>query len=134
MNAYKLLTWFGYAGLNILVAYWNDRIRRHRIATKNTKQIEHWAWGIGYTAICLIIHFIWHDGRLFWSIILLHATLFSVAYNRFAGVPAFYLSMTTKAYYDRALRLIGFKSREIPDIIVFLMSIGLLILSIFNIS
>jgi hypothetical protein len=66
------------------------------------------------------------------SILLLHLSVFPVAYNRLAAPSTFYLSKTTTALTDRIMSWLGMKSTEWVNIGAFILSIGLLIKTIYG--
>lgn len=128
---FVIVVWFIFVGANILIAEWNDSVRRHRIANKNPKQIEHFWYGLGYCILCGIPFYISRNWLEFFSLILLHASVFPVSYNLFVGLSPFTLSKTSKAIFDKTLVKWKFKSTEEVNIIAFCISIILLFIQIF---
>jgi hypothetical protein len=123
--------WLGFAALNIGIAWWNDHVRRVRIRLGDPKQIEHLWYGLGYSLLC---GGVWYRSRSwidFFSILLLHISVFTIAYNRFSDNPAFNLSRTSKALSDRLLVSLGFKSYEFVAVSAFCISVVLFILQLF---
>ena len=124
--------YLGYYLVNILIAEWNAVVVADRTRKGNPKQIEHFAYFIGYCALCApqiwLVNW-WFAGAVF----CLHGSIFPVAYNLFRpDVPPFNLSKTSKAKYDRTLVKIGFKSMEIPDMAAELISLLLFTFSLFQ--
>lgn len=128
---FVIVVWFIFVAINIFVAEWNDSTRRRRIANKNPKQIEHFWYALGYLLLCGIPFYISRNWWELASLILLHASVFPVAYNLWSGHPTFYLSPTTKSLFDRTLAKIGLKSTEEVNIISFCLSIIFLFIQIF---
>jgi hypothetical protein len=126
-----IAVWFGFVLINICIAEWNDRVRRIRIRIGNPKQIEHFWYGLGYCLLCYGVFYISGSWIEFVSILLLHISVFTVAYNLFSDNPAFNLSKTTKALTDRLLIKLGFKSYEFVAITAFCISAVLFILQLF---
>lgn len=132
------MTWWFISGIwcafvvgNICLAEWNDTVRRKRIKNGNTKQIEHFWYGLGYCVLCGGVFYISRSWWEFVSLILLHASIFPVSYNRFSDLPAFHLSTTSAAITDRVMVKLGLKSTEEVNIIAFCISVILLFLQIF---
>lgn len=124
--------WLGFALLNIVIAWWNDRVRRARIRLGNPKQIEHFWYALGYSLLCAGV---WYRSRS-WveliSILLLHISVFTVAYNLRSDNPAFNLSRTSKSLTDRLLVSLGFKSYEFVAGSAFVSSLLFLIYQLFD--
>lgn len=126
-----IVVWFIFVGVNILIAEWNDSVRRHRIANKNPKQIEHFWYGLGYCILCGIPFYISRNWWELFSLVLLHGSVFPAAYNIFSDNPVFHLSTTSAAIFDKTLVKWGFKSTEEVNIIAFCISIIFLFIQIF---
>lgn len=126
-----ILTWLGFNALNIVIAEWNDHVRRVRIRLGDPRQIEHFWYGLGYGLLCGGAWYISRSWIGFFSILLLHISVFTVAYNRFSDNPAFNLSRTSKALTDRLLVKLGFKSYEVVAVSAFCISVVLFILQLF---
>lgn len=124
--------WLGFILVNIAVAKWNDRVRRIRIRIGNPKQIEHFWYGLGYCLLCGALFYKSRNWAQLGSILLLHISVFTVAYNRFSDNPAFNLSKTTKALTDKTLVKIGLKSYAPVAIPAFAVSLALFILQLFH--
>lgn len=122
--------WCLFVGINICIAEWNDSVRRKRIKNGNTKQIEHFWYGLGYCLLCGSIFYISKSWIEFGSLLLQHISIFTVAYNRFADQPAFHLSTTTTSITDRIMVKLGRKSTEEVNIISFCISVILLVYQI----
>lgn len=117
---------------NIAIAEWNDTVRRNRIKKGNPKQIEHFWYGLGYGLLCGGVFYISRSWIELISILLLHISVFTVAYNRFSDLPAFNLSKTSKAITDRLLVKLRLKSYEPVAVPAFCISATLLILQFFD--
>lgn len=126
-----IIIWFGFVIINVCVAEWNDTVRRNRIISGNPKQIEHFWYGLGYCLLCGAVFYISRSWLELASILLLHISVFTVAYNRFSDLPAFNLSKTSKAITDRTLVRIGLKSYAPVAIPAFIISLVLFILQLF---
>lgn len=118
--------------INICIAELNDRTRRKRIAAKNTKQINHPLWAAIYCTLCAIPIYISRNWEEAISILLLHISVFPVAYNVFSGESTFNLSKTTTAWSDKFMVRIGLKSTEEVNIIAFCISVILLFIQLLN--
>lgn len=127
---FVIVVWFILAVANIGIAEWNDSVRRARIANKNPKQIEHFWYGLGYVLLCGIPFYISRNWFELGSLVLLHLSVFPVAYNRFADLPAFHLSSTSSSITDKLMVKIGLKSTEEVNIISFCLSILLVVIQI----
>lgn len=109
-----LAIWIGYWGVNIFIAWWNNVIRLNRIKAGNKTEINHPLWGAFYCGLCAI-PFIWiHSWWQVLSLVALHGSVFPVAWNIMQGnnTPAFFLSKTTTALFDRFQLWLGFTSSE----------------------
>lgn len=127
-----ITVWVIFAVGNIGIAEWNDSIRRKRIANKNPKQIEHFWYGLGYGILCGAVFYISRNYWELFSLLLLHLSVFPVAYNLFSDLPGFHLSLSTKAVTDRIMRTIGLKSIEEVAIISFCISITFVMFQLFH--
>lgn len=126
-----IFVWFVYVGVNIGLAEWNNLIRVERIKAGNKKQIEHFWWGLFYGALCAPMY--WPGGVWFvGSVLLLHISVFPVFFNRASDLPAFHLSKTSTAITDRIMVWLGLTSTEWVNIGAFILSIGLLIKTIYG--
>lgn len=125
-----IIVWLVFVVICVILAEWNDAIRRRRIAKGNPKQIEHFWWAAGYGIPCGVIWYISRSWLEVGSLALLHISIFPVAYNHFAEQPAFHLSRTSKAFSDRFMVWIGLKSTEAVNIPAFALSIALTIIQI----
>jgi hypothetical protein len=126
-----IVVWFVFVAINILVAESNDATRRRRIANKNTKQIEHFWYALGYCILCGIPFYISRNWWELGSLLLLHISIFPCAYNFFSDNNLFHLSPTSEALTDRTMRQLGLKSTEEVNIIAFCISIIFLFIQIF---
>ncbi len=117
-----------YGGINISIAVWNKLIRDNRIRSGNPKQIEHPLWALGYALIIAPMWFAFHSVCFLFSLVLLHLSVFPVAYNLLTGVPAFHLSTTSKALTDRLMVKAGLKNTAIVNVGAFILSVGFLII------
>lgn len=126
-----LAVWFVYGAINIGFAEWNDAIRRKRILKKDPRQINHPLWAAFYCLVCTPMYLFFKDWYLVGSVLLLHLSVFPVAYNRYADQPAFNLSKTSTAITDRLMVRAGLKSTEIVNIAAFFFSTSLLVISFF---
>ena len=127
---FVIIVWFIFVAINIFIAEANDATRRRRIANKNPKQIEHFWYGLGYVLICGVPFYISRNWWEISSLILLHASVFPVSYNLFAGNSTFQLSTTSSSIFDRLLVKLGMKSTEEVNIISFCLSIIFLVIQI----
>ncbi len=127
----KWILYISFILANIVIAFENDYVRRYRIRHGITKQIEHFWYGLGYCVLCSVPFFWIHDWRFISSIILLHASIFPVAFNlfKYGGKKPFDLSLSTTAIYDTTLARMNFKSMLLPDIIFQVASFTFLILT-----
>ncbi len=128
---FVIVVWFVFIAINIFIAEWNDSTRRHRIANKNPKQIEHFWYGVGYCVLCGIPFYISRNWWELFSIVLLHLSIFPCAYNFFSDNNLFHLSPTSSALTDKTMRQWGFKSTEEVNITAFCLSIIFLFIQIF---
>lgn len=126
-----ITVWVIFAVGNIGIAELNDSTRRKRIANKNPKQIEHFWYGLGYGILCGVIWYISRDWWEFFSLLLLHASVFACAFNLFSGEALFYLSPTSNAVTDGLYRKMGLKSIEEPAIFSFCISVIFFMLQLF---
>lgn len=130
--SFIIATWTLFHFINIGIAEWNDTVRRNRIKTGNRKQIEHFWYGLGYCLLSAGVFYISHSFIELISVLLLHISVFAVAYNRFADLPAFNLSKTSKALTDRMLVRLGFKSYKFVAVTAYCISVVLFILQFFQ--
>jgi hypothetical protein len=122
-----------YHGINILIAWINDRIVTMRIANKNPNQINHFLWGAIYLATVIPIYFLFpKPAWLMGAIILLHLSIFPVSYNLFRGNAPFALSKTSNAVTDKFMVDVGLKDTEIVNIGAEIIAIVLVIFSIYK--
>lgn len=128
-----IVVWAIFSVGNIALAEWNDTIRRNRIKEGNPKQIEHFWWGLAYCICCGAVFYISRNWWQFFSLLLLHLSIFPVSYNLFAGQPTFALSKTSKAITDRWMVKLGFKSTEEVNIISFCISLIFLMLQLYKV-
>lgn len=126
-----VVVWLIYVAVNICIAELNDKTRRKRIANKTYKQINHPLWAAIYCALCAIPIYISRSWIEALSILLLHISIFPVAFNRFSDLPAFHLSPTSTAITDDIMRRLKLKSTEEVNIIAFYISVILLFIQIF---
>lgn len=122
--------WCLFVGINISIAEWNDSVRRKRIKNGNTKQIEHFWYGLGYGILCGAIFYISRNWAEFFSLLLLHLGVFPPAYNRFSDLPMFNLSKTSRAITDRIMVAMKLKSTEEVNIIAFCISVILMVVQL----
>jgi hypothetical protein len=88
--------------VNFLIAGENNLVRLQRIKENNPTQINHVAWFIFYTALCLPVwYFIGWTMAV--AVFLQHGFAFPIFYNWVAKLPLFNLSTTTTSKYDQAL-------------------------------
>lgn len=127
-----IAVFLGFSAINIGIAEWNDTVRRRRIKNGNPKQIEHFWYGLGYGILCGGVFYIFRSWTELGSILFLHISVFTVAYNRFSDNPAFNLSKTSKAITDKALVKIGLKSYAPVSIPAFAGSTALFIFQLFH--
>ncbi len=125
-----IVTWVFFVGANILMGQQNDAVRRYRIANKNTKQIEHFWYGLGYCLLCGIPFYISRSWIELISLLLLHASIFPCAYNYFSDNPIFHLSQTSNSIFDKTLVKLGLNSTEEVNIIAFCLSVILIVVQI----
>lgn len=130
-------TWLTFTGIflvygviNVTIAEINNKIRIERIAHKDTRQINHPVWGAVYIALAAIPGLVFRNVFLSAAVLLQHAWLFPAIFNTICENPAFYLSKTTSALYDKTLVSLGFKTSLIPSLVMALISFSLLILAI----
>ena len=121
--------WNAYFLLNVIFAWWNVDIVHRNQKIGKTAQINHFLWAAFYFSLCATQWFLFHDYYFIASILLLHLSVFPVVYNRDMGLPAFWLSKTSKALTDRIQVSIGLKSSVVVNIGAFILSIALLIKS-----
>jgi len=119
----RLIVWIIFVILNIVIAKSNDITRRKRIANKNSKQIEHFWYGLGYGILCAIPCFLLKSYTELFSLSLLHISVFPVMYNIYSKLPIFNLSKTSKAITDRLMVKLGLKSTKWVNIIAFCLSL-----------
>lgn len=129
--SFIIATWVVFILINIGIAEWNDHVRRVRIRLGDPRQIEHPWYALLYCALCYPVFYISNSWVELISILLLHISVFTVAYNRFSDNPAFNLSRTSKALTDRLLVSLGFKSYELVAVTAFCISAVLFILQFF---
>jgi hypothetical protein len=123
-------TWIAYGGLNVLIAKMNSNTVASRIKAKDTRQINHPLWAGIYAVLCVPTFLFIHSWLFVGAVVLLHLSVFPVAFNRYRGNPAFYLSTTTTSFTDRIMDDMGFKSTEAVNILAFAGSILLTVLTI----
>ena len=123
----RLIVWIIFVILNIVIAKSNDITRRKRIANKNSKQIEHFWYGLGYGILCAIPYFLLKSYTELFSLLLLRISVFPVFYNFYSKLPIFNLSKTTTSITDRLMVKLGLTSTKWVNIIAFVLSIILLI-------
>lgn len=116
-----------YIAVNISIAIWNKLIVDHRLRTGNPKQIEHPWWALGYVCVVAPLWFGFHSIYFISAVLLLHLSIFPVAYNIVTGEDAFHLSQTSRAVTDRMMVKAGMKNTFLVNLISFLVSIALLI-------
>ena len=119
-----ILLYIALMGVNIGIAAINVGVVADRIKVGDTRQINHFIWGLIYLAPCAPLYFINH--WLFYSVIPLHLSIFPVSYNLFRELPPFNLSKTSKALTDRFMVKIGLKSTETVNLAAQLLSFFLL--------
>lgn len=129
-TSFIILVWIGFAIGNIALAEWNNTARLHRIATNNPKQIEHFWYGLGYGILCGGIFYISRNYWELFSLLLLHISVFPIAFNLFCELPAFHLSKTSAAKTDQIMVKMGLKSTEWVNLSAFLISIAFVVLQI----
>lgn len=127
--------------LQLLIAYINNEERLRDIKAGITTQVNHTLWLAIWTVPCIFLAV--YNIRLAVSIWLLHGCVFPVFFNIMSKLPAFNLSVTTTAKYDRTVKVaVDWLNKKltdpipysegmaIPDLIVFTASIALLWLSL----
>lgn len=120
----------GYHVANILIAKWNAHTVAVRTRKGNPKQIEHFWYFVGYCLICAPQY--WLVNAWFAeAVLVLHGSIFPIAYNSFRHLAPFNLSKTSKSKYDKFLVRIGFKDMEIPDFAAEFISALLFTISLF---
>ena len=126
-----ILVFIVYHGVNIVIALINANIVSERIINKNPNQINHFLWSLIYFATIIPIYFLSHSFWLIGGIILLHLSVFPVAYNLFRGLAPFNLSKTSQALTDELMVDLGFKSTEIVNFSAEIIAIALMTISIY---
>lgn len=128
--AFVIVIWLLFMLINSLIAESNDQTRRNRIKKGNKRQIEHFWYGLGYGILCLIPFYISRNWWELISLLLLHISVFPVAYNVFGGLKPFNLSTTSDAITDKIMVKLGLKTTKWVNIITLILSIGLLFFQI----
>lgn len=121
-----------YVLINVLIAKINAATVAHRIAVKDTRQINHFAWGLYYAAACAVPLFWKVDLLLIASFVPLHLSIFPVFYNLFRGLYAFELSKTSNALTDKLMVKMGLKDTEVINVCCMVLSVILLFLNLVN--
>jgi hypothetical protein len=119
-----------YVYANIGIAEINRNIVRMRQHQGNPKQIEHPLWA---TIYCMLIAPSWfwlHSWYYVLALLLLHLSVFPVAFNMYMGEEMFHLSKTSKAITDRIMVWMGFKDTFIVNAVALIISITLFIIQI----
>ena len=126
-----ILIWLGWHGINIFIAWQNKQVVQKRLNHHDVRQIEHALWFTGYCIICAPFYWI-QDIWYAVSLVALHGSVFPYAYNKYRGLKGFNLSLTTNSSFDKLQVRMGLKSSALVNIGCELISIALLIISIFK--
>ena len=124
----RIIIWFGYALVNVALAGINSNIVKHRISTGDKNQINHVAWSFYYILLFTPMFFIFKNWYFIGGLILLHLSVFPVAYNLFMGLKPFNLSTTSKSITDRIMVKMGLKNSILVNVLAFIFSIALALL------
>jgi len=129
----KIIIFVVYHFVNIFLGWQNKQVVQKRLNHKDLRQIEHFAWGAMYGALCLPWYWIPGHGWGIWyvlALVPLHLSVFAPAYNDYRGLAPFNLSLTSKSIIDKTLVKMGFKTLEWPCLISEVLAAILLTISI----
>lgn len=123
----QVIIYLVFIAINVGMAKLHNWLRIRAIQN-GKKAISHGWWGLIYGGMCALAFS--YGVSFISSIVLLHASIFPVAFNIYSKLPAFHLSLTSTALFDRALVKLKFNDTEAVNVIAQLLSIGLLTWSI----
>ena len=131
----NILIWFSFILLNIGWGFLTSEVVNEQKKNATYKSIKHGWWGLAYCLLMSVAVVFVHNVALILlliSIALLHLSIFPVVYNSCQNLPTFNLSKTSRALTDRLMVKLGLKDTAAVNIVALLISIALLILSIYK--
>ncbi len=125
----RIMVWVLFLFINVGLAWWNNKLRLQAIATKSNDAIQHGWQGFLYFILCSVPFIASHFNWFFLaSLLLLHISIFPVAFNLYSGVPTFNLSKTSTALTDRFMVWLGLKDTE--DVNICAMALSMILIFI----